>query len=113
MTTIKTQKLARVRDHAVLVCDRKQGVALAEAAAQQYQKAYLVFKDDYNGLLRVGREENLRWGDEVLFEAVPRKPAAKADPRALVARRQDGQHFDQRTMHQSKVRAAEWRRSRV
>lgn len=107
MTTIKTRKLARVSQHAVLVANQAEGKILAQEAAGRYRRTFYVLKDDYNGLVRVSPHNDTPWDDELLLTV---KAPVMADPRVLTARRADGQHFDQRSMHRGKVRSSEWRR---
>lgn len=111
MTTIKAKKLARVAQFGVLVSCLAEGRQLALEAAERYQRRFYVLRDGYNHLVRVSPVRETGWYDDCLFEAAPPKKPLRADPRAALARQQDGARFDQRAMHRSKVQAAEWRRA--
>lgn len=109
MTTIIKTKLARVQHHAVLVGSRQEGRDLASMASKLYRRTFYVLQDDYNKLLRVSPNPGNKWNDELLF-SVEAPRLVRVDPAAAAARRQDGQHYDQRALHRGKVRANEWRR---
>lgn len=109
MTTINKTKLARVQRHPVLVGSRQEGRDTANMASKLYRRTFYVLQDDYNKLLRVSPNPGNKWGDELLF-SVEAPRLVRADPAAAAARRQDGQRYDQRSMHRGKVRASEWRR---